>query len=88
MKEVGDKVGEADKAPLTRAMDRVKDAMKGTDTPALRSAIADLDAAAQAMSQFFSDAAAAGAATGATPSGGEAKKGTDDVIDAEYEVKK
>ncbi len=88
LKEVGDKVGEADKAPLTRAMDRVKDAMKGTDTQALRSAISDLDAAAQAMSQFFSDAAAAGAPTGATPSGGEAKKPSDDVIDAEYEVKK
>ncbi len=88
LKEVGDKVGEADKAPLTRAMDRVKDAMKGTDTAALRSAVADLDAAAQAMSQFFSDAAAGGGPTGATPSGGEAKKPSDDVIDAEYEVKK
>jgi molecular chaperone DnaK len=86
LKDVGDKVTEADKAPLTRAIDRVKDAMKGTDTQALRSAISDLDAAAQAMSQHFAGGGATGGPTGATPSGG-AKKGGDDVIDAEYEVK-
>jgi len=83
--ETGDKIGEADKQPLVRAMDRVKEAMKGSDVTALRSAISDLQAAAQAMSQFFSDAAA-NPTTGATPSGGAAKP-KDDVIDAEYEVK-
>ena len=87
LKEAGDKVSESDKQPLTRAIDRVKDAMKGTDTAALRSAISDLDAAAQAMSKFFAGGAAGGEPTGASPSG-EAKKGGDDVIDAEYEVKK
>lgn len=86
LKEVGDKLGEADKAPLQRAIDKVKDAVKGTDLAAIKSAVQELDAAAQAFGQHMQAQAGAGGPTGATP-GGE-KKGGDDVIDAEYEVKK
>ena len=84
---MGEKLGEADKAPLQRAIDKVKEAVKGSDVAAVKSAIAELDAAAQAVGQHLQAAAGAGGATGATP-GGEKKGGNDDVIDAEYEVKK
>jgi molecular chaperone DnaK len=87
LKELGDKLGEADKAPLVRAIDKVKDAIKGSDLAAIKSAIADMDSAAQAMSQHVQAAAAAGAG-GAQASPDEKKGGNDDVIDAEYEVKK
>ena len=87
LKEVGDKLGEADKAPLQRAIDKVQEAVKGSDAAAIKSAIQELDAAAQAMGQHMQAAAAAGGPTGATP-GGDGNKGGDDVIDAEYEVKK
>jgi molecular chaperone DnaK len=85
-KEAGDKLGEADKAPIQKAMDRVKDAMKGSDLNALKSSLSDLDTASAAMAQHMQGQAGAGPGPEAAPSGG--KKGGDDVIDAEYEVKK
>ena len=88
LKEVGEKLGEADKAPLQRAIDKVKEAVKGSDVAAVKSAIAELDAAAQAVGQHLQGAAAAGASGAQASPGGEPKGGNDDVIDAEYEVKK
>ncbi|MGL6097957.1 MAG: molecular chaperone DnaK [Fimbriiglobus sp.] len=89
LKENGEKVTAADKAPIERAMEKVKEAVKGTDVSAIKSATAELDTASQAMAQhLYSQGAAAGQpGPGAAPAG-EAKKGGDDVIDAEYEVKK
>jgi len=86
LKDSGDKIKDADKAPITRAIDRVKEAMKGEDVNALKSAISDLDTAAQAMAQHLYQQPGAGGT--ATPSGQSKKDGGDDVIDAEYEVKK
>ena len=91
LKDLGDKVSEDDKAPLTRAIEKTRDATKGSDLSALKAATAELDQATQAMSQFAAAAGQAGpggdAGPGATPSGQEGKKDGDDVIDAEYEVK-
>jgi molecular chaperone DnaK len=87
LKEQGDKLKDTDKAPVQRAIERVRDAIKGTDVAAIKSAIQDMDTAAQAMSQHL-HGQAAGGQPGASPSSGEQKKGDDDVIDAEYEVKK
>jgi molecular chaperone DnaK len=86
LKESGDKIKDADKAPITRAIDRVKEAMKGENADAIKSAIGDLDTAAQAMAQHLYQQPGAGGPT--TPSGQAKKDGGDDVIDAEYEVKK
>lgn len=86
LSDLGDKVSESDKAPLTRAIEKAREAAKGSDLSALKAATAELDQAAQAMARF----AQAGAAGGpdASPSGeSTSKKGGDDVIDAEYEVK-
>ncbi|OWK38352.1 molecular chaperone DnaK [Fimbriiglobus ruber] len=90
LKESGDKIPANDKAPIERAIEKVKDAVKGTDVAAIKSAVSELDTAAQAMAQhLYSKAGQPGgdAPPGATPSGAD-KKGGDDVIDAEYEVKK
>ncbi len=84
LKETGDKLGEAEKSAVTRAMDKVKGVKDGSDLAAIKTAVSELDTVSQAMASHMSGKP--GADAGATPSGG--KKGGDDVIDAEYEVKK
>lgn len=89
MTEAGDKLSESDKAPVNAAVQKVRDAVKGGDLAALKSATAGLDAAATAMTQHV--AAKMGGQTGAGPAPGpgpQSKDGGDDVMDAEYEVKK
>jgi molecular chaperone DnaK len=93
LRENGEKIKEADKAPIQSAIEKVKQAQTGEDVAALRRAIGDLDQAAHAMSQhLYSQAEPGGGPTGPTgpsaPPGGDGKSGKDDVIDAEFEVKK
>jgi len=85
--EAGDKVSEADKAPVTRAVEKVREAIKGGDVAAVKAATAELDQVSAAMAQHLSAAAAGSPPPGATTPGGAGKPG-DDVMDAEYEVKK
>jgi molecular chaperone DnaK len=90
LKELGDKIPEQHKAPIQSAVNRVKEAAKGEDTAAINQAISDLMAAAQAMSQFVQGQPGGG---GGFPGGGPQApsgdgKGKEDVIDAEFEVKK
>ena len=88
MKDQGDKLTEADKAPLTAAIAKVRDKAKGDDIAAINQAISELETASHAMAQhLYKSAAASGAAAGPgpTPAGDKSK---DDVIDAEFEVKK
>lgn len=89
LNEAGDKITEADKAPINAAITKVKDAISRNDLAAVKTATAELEQAASAMAQHLY----AKAGSGATPSGGPTgesgkKDGPDDVIDAEYEVKK
>ncbi len=92
MKDLGDKLSENDKRPLQGAIDRVRDVMTGDDTAAIRRAVEDLKQAAQAMGQaVYGRGGAGGEGAGAQPSGdghAGAEKGKEDVIDAEFEVKK
>jgi len=92
LKEFGDKLGEADKQPIQSAIDRVRDAMKGNDPAAIKTASNDLATAVQALAQFAAGQGPRGGNTpGAGPSGDGATgagKAKDDVIDAEFEVKK
>jgi molecular chaperone DnaK len=89
IKEQGDKLSDADKAPLEGAMKKVRDAASGTDVAAIKSAIQDLDSAAHAFSENLYKStqaeSTASAAGGAESSGGS---GDDEAIDAEFEVKK
>jgi len=88
MQEAGDKLTDSDKAPVLAAVAKVREAIPKGDLAALKSATAGLEAAATAMAQHVS-AKMGGGAPGAEPAPGPEKKdGGDDVMDAEYEVKK
>ena len=83
MQEAGDKLPAADKAAVQAAVDRVKQVKDGTDVNAIKTAVNNLHTAAHAMAQQFSQGG-----PGQAPPAGEAPKPSDDVIDAEFEVKK
>jgi molecular chaperone DnaK len=90
LKELGDKVRDADKAPIQSAIDRLKETIKGDDLTAINDAISAAEQAAQAMAQHMqSQQGGQGGPTGAPSGDGKAggAKGGDDVIDADYEVK-
>ncbi len=83
VKDAGDKLPASDKAAVEAAVERVKQARDGNDISAIKNAVNNLQTAAHAMAQQ------AGRGAGEPPpSGGSAGKPGDDVIDAEFEVKK
>ena len=94
LKEHADKVTEADRAPIQSAIERVKQAAGGEDVNAIRQAVNDLQQASHAMAQHLyshgQGPGAAGPTGGAGPgaTGAGDGKGKEDVIDAEFEVKK
>src|SRR4051812_7119284 len=89
LRDAGDKLSEADKAPITSAVEKLKKAKEGDDLNALRSAFGELEQAAQAMAMAQARAQQGGGSgpqpgAGPTPpTGGK----PDDVVDAEFEVK-
>jgi len=94
MKEHADKLTDADKQPLTQAVEKTREVAKGTDTAAIKSAVEQLEAASHAFSKVLYEKGAAGSAgaAGAEAAGGEGGTGPskkdDDVIEGEFEVKK
>ena len=91
LEEMGDKLDAGDKANIEGELNKVKEALKGTDTQAIKNATEELTKAFYAVSEkLYSQAGAqpgpdmggaAGGATGATNNGGD-----DNVVDADYEV--
>jgi molecular chaperone DnaK len=96
MKEHADKLTDADRDPLTKAIETTREKAKGTDTQAIKSAIEQLEAASHAFSKVLYERGGAGAAAGgpeAAAAGGPGpaaagQKPDDDVIEGEFEVKK
>ena len=93
MKENEASISESDKSAMTAAIDKVKEAMKGTDADALKSAVSQLEQASHAFSKTLYEKAA-GSAAGADPQAGASAQSdsgsdskNDDTIDAEFEVK-
>lgn len=86
LKDAGEKISESDKAPISAAIERVKTMAKGDDPNAIKQALNDLMQASQAMAQHLHSQG--GAAPGGSAPAGGAGKGGDDVIDADFEVKK
>ncbi len=82
LKEKGDGLDAGSKESIEKAVEKVREATKGADLGAVKSAVGELDQMMQAMAQHFQGPPAGTAG----PTG--AAKGGDDVIDAEYEVKK
>jgi molecular chaperone DnaK len=89
VKDMGDKLAENDKAPITSAIERVRTAAKGEDVAAMKQALDALQQASHAMSQQLYKGAPAQPA-GEAPGGASpaADKGKDDVVVADFEVKK
>ncbi len=93
--EHGDKVPADVRGRIESALSSVEDKVKGDDKAALKSALDNLNKEAQELGKAVYEAAAAaggaagGGAAGAAGAGteGGASSGSDDVIDAEYEVK-
>jgi molecular chaperone DnaK len=92
LKELGDKIGDNDRQAIQAAVERTKQAASGEDVQAIRQAVSDLQVAAQAMAQHMNRPGDGGTG-GGFAGGNESPKpggggGKDDVIDAEFEVKK
>ena len=88
LNEMGDKVSENDKASVLAAIEKLKEAQKGTDVEAIKAATDEVQKAFYAVSEkLYQNAApqgdpnAAGAAGGAQNNGA----GDDGVVDADYE---
>jgi molecular chaperone DnaK len=100
LKELGDKIDGAKKAEIEKEIERVREALKGNDTEAIKTAYTDLQNKFQSVSEelYKQAAASAGAGAGASGAGagpmpgaggGEAGGGggsEGDVVDAEFEV--
>jgi molecular chaperone DnaK len=88
VKTHGDKIAESDKTAINSAVERAKQAMSGDDAAKIKHATGELMQVAQGLAKY----AAAGQQPGGAPHqetpSGEGKGGKDDVIDAEFEVKK
>ena len=83
-------LSEADRGPVQAAIEKVKGATARDDVQDIRRAVEELQQASQAMAQHMRgrQTVGAGAATSGNGHGGQGAGGKDDVIDADYEVKK
>jgi molecular chaperone DnaK len=84
MKEHADKLRDADKEPLTKAIEKARNAAKGNDVAEIKSSVDELQQASQALSKIlYQQSETSEAAKTASPG----TAGGDDAIDAEFEVK-
>lgn len=91
LKEQGEKVSAEDRGNIESAVSALRDALKGDDAESIKRAMENLEKASHKMAQAMYEKAQ-GSQTpppGAQQAGPDEqpKKGGDDVIDAEYEVK-
>jgi molecular chaperone DnaK len=84
LKEHESKLDEGSKSAIRSAIEKAKQAMSSEDVQAIRQANSDLLAASQSLAQFVQQQPGGGP----KPSGDGGAKGPEDVIDAEFEVKK
>jgi len=89
--ELGDKLDDASKSAIEASITKVKEAAEGDDVEKIKSAVSELEQAAQAFAQLYQQQEAeGGAAPGseAPPEAAASAAGADDdVIDAEFEAK-
>jgi molecular chaperone DnaK len=95
VKQSGEKLRDSDKQAIEAAIAKVREAAKSDDVNRIKTAISELEAASHAMSEaLYKSTAGAGAgpeAGGPQPGatdGASTGAGEDDVVDAEFEVKK
>lgn len=89
LNELGDKVGSDDKAKIEAEINKVKEALKGTDTEAIKKATDDLSKAFYDVSAkiYQQNPGAAGPDMGGNPGQqAEGSEGQENVYDADYKV--
>ena len=85
LNELGDKVPESEKAPVTAAIEKLKEAQKGTDVEAIKTATEEVQKAFYAISEkLYQNAAPQGDPNCQGDCG--SCKNDDGVVDADYEV--
>jgi len=97
LKDQGEKVPAQDRSNIESAIGALRTALKGDDAAAIRKAMENLERASHKVAEEMYKAAGAAPGPQAAPGGAgpepsedkskKGKKGGDDVIDAEYEVK-
>ncbi len=88
LKDNADKLSQGDRDPVQAAITRVQETMAKEDAAAIRRAVEELQTAAQAMTQHLHQRQSP-TGSGNGPASGNGRAGAkDDVIDAEFEVKK
>jgi molecular chaperone DnaK len=89
MQEHKDKLSDADRKPLTQAIEKVREAAKGEDTAAIKSAVDQLEQASHAFSKAIYEKSnpQKQAEDSPQPSWRDDHDSADDAIDAEFEVK-
>ncbi len=81
--ENADKIGDEIGAEVQADVDTLKESLEGTDSEAVKTALAKLGESSQKMgTAMYADAQASGGASGDT-SGATEESGADDVVDAE-----
>jgi molecular chaperone DnaK len=96
LKEHEAKIGESDKAAIRSAIERTRQVAAGEDVQAIRQAVSDLEVAAQALAKYVQGGGGGAGEGGGGPQPGPSGDGPrggggggkEDVIDAEFEVKK
>jgi molecular chaperone DnaK len=91
IKEHGDRMTDADKAPIEAAINKARDVAKTDNIDAIKSAVSELEQASHALSKAMYEkqqqAGPAGGPSGAGAGGDSKKPGDEEVVDAEFEVK-
>lgn len=85
-----DKLEDSDKEPLQAAIEKVREASKGEDVDAIKSAVKELEQASHAVSEVLYKASTAegeGGEAAEEASADSTPDAADDAIDAEFEVK-
>ena len=87
LNEMGDKVSESDKAPVLAAIEKLKEAQKGTDVAAIKAATDEVQKAFYAVSEkLYKNAAPQGDPNANPGAGAQPNGGNDDgVVDADFE---
>ena len=87
LNEMGDKVSESDKAPVLAAIEKLKEAQKGTNVAAIKAATDEVQKAFYAVSEkLYQNAAPQGDPNANPGAGAQPNGGNDDgVVDADFE---
>lgn len=89
MKEHESLLSDSDRQPLKRAIEKVREAAKGEDAAAIKSAVAELEQASHAFSKQIYESSQTDSSSddGPQPASNDSSDAADDAIDAEFEVK-